>query len=659
MIALVSLGALPTRFSQAQRSAIDTYAITNARIVPVSGQPLARGTVVIRDGLIAAVGANVSVPADARVIDGNGLTVYPGLFDSNTSLGMPQPSPSPSPTASPGGGFGGQRPQTAILTALNSSQPAGLQPEVLVEDFIKPGGDQIEAARQMGITTALSAPRQGIWMGQSALINLAGDTTQEMIVRSPVALHVGFTPLRSGVYPNSLMGVFAVLRQMMLDAGRYREAQQAYSRSPRGMKRPDQDRALAALLPVLDGSLPVIMYADSEREINRALDLAEEFKLRAIIAGGVEAGKVAERLRERNVPVLLSLNFPRRTTAALPEADPEPLRVLRERVEAQKTAGRLAANRVKFAFQSGAMTSTADFYPNIVRAIDNGLSREDALRALTISAAEILGVNDRLGSIEAGKIANLTITRGELFTRNPTFAYVFIDGRPADLKPSTTAAADAASTATATGSWTLSVNTGSADLAVTLVLQQEGDRLRGSIQGALGSGEISNGSVGSSGDLRFTVPVTLEGQTTEATFTGKITSNEMQGSVTFVGRAPGRFSGSRAQPTTPSADTNVYDADLSGTWLLSLLVGLKTFPGTLKLEQHHGALSGVLQSPFGITKLERGSLDEDGFRFLTRARVEGRVVEMTVEGSVSGEEIRGTVRSEIGFARFTGTRQKT
>jgi hypothetical protein len=421
------------------------------------------------------------------------------------------------------------------------------------------------------------------------------------------------------------------------------------------MKRPDQDRALAALLPVLDGSLPVVMYADSEREINRAVDLADEFKLRAIIAGGVEAGKVSDRLRERKVPVLLSLNFPRRTTAAIPEADPEPLRVLRERVEAQKTAGRLAAAKVKFAFQSGAMTNTADFYPNIVRAIENGLAREEALRALTSSAAEFLGVNDRLGSIEAGKIANLTVTRGELFTRNPTFAYVFIDGRPVDLKPATPAAADTASSTAATGNWTLTVNTGSADLAVTLVLQQEGERLRGSIQGALGSGEISNASFGPGGDFRFTVPVTLEGQTTEATFTGKLTSNEMQGSVTFVGRAPGTFSGSRAQAAPALADKS----DLSGTWLLNVLVGLNTFPGTLILEEQQGALSGVLQSPFGVTKLERGSLDDQGFRFQSRARVEGRVVEMTIEGSVSGAEIRGTVRSEIGFARFTGTRQKS
>jgi imidazolonepropionase-like amidohydrolase len=531
--------------ASAQRNSLDTYAITNARIVTVSGATIERGTVVIRDGLIAAVGANVTAPADARLIDGTGLTVYPGLIDSSTSLGIPQPSPSPTASPGTGGGFGQFRVQTSTTVALNSAQPAGLQPEVLAEDFLRPGGEQIEAARNAGITTTLTAPRQGIWMGQSALINLAGDTAQQMIVRSPVALHVGFTPLRSGGYPTSLMGVFAVLRQMLLDAQRYRETQQAYERSPRGTRRPDQDRSLAALLPVLDGAIPVVMYADREREIARALDLAEEFKLRAIIAGGMESSKIADRLRERKVPVLLSLNFPRRTTAALPEADPEPVRVLRERVEAPKAAARLVTARAKFAFQSGAMTNIADFRANLMRAIENGLSREDALRAVTIWPAEILGVSDRLGTIETGKIANLTITRGDLFDRNRAIAHVFIDGRPVDLRPAQAGAAGAAG-AVATGAWTLNINLGTGDIAATLVLQQEGERLSGSMQGGLGSSEIANGSAGTSGEVRFTVSVNLEGQAAEATFSGRMTGNEMQGTVTVVGRAPGSFTGTRA-----------------------------------------------------------------------------------------------------------------
>ena len=530
-------------FTEAQRSAIETYAITNARIVTVSGPVIERGTVVIRDGLIAAVGPNVSAPADARIIDGAGLTVYPGLIDSNTSLGIPAPSetPSASPAVGGGGGFGQLRPQT-FLTALNSAQPPGLQPEVLVEDFIRPGGEQIESARSLGITTALSAPRTGIWMGQSALINLAGDSAQEMIVKSPVAMHVGFTPLRANTFPNSLLGVFAALRQMLIDAERYREAQQVYERAPRGTRRPEHDRSLSALQPVLNGKMPVVMYADREREIRRALDLAQEFKLNAIIAGGLEADKLASRLRDAKVPVLLSLNFPRRTAAALPEADPEPVRILRERVEAPKVAGRLAAARVRFAFQSGSLTNAAEFHTNLMRAIDNGLSRGDALRALTTSPAEIFGVSDRLGSIEVGKIANLTIMRGDLFDRTPRIAHVFVDGRQMELRPPATATPGS----TASGSWSMNVNLGTSPVTITVVLRQDGDRITGTMQGPLGSAEVANGSVAAGGDVRFTVPITFEGQTAEATFAGRITGNQIQGSVNVVGRAPGTFTGTRS-----------------------------------------------------------------------------------------------------------------
>ncbi|HSS19672.1 MAG TPA: amidohydrolase family protein [Pyrinomonadaceae bacterium] len=537
-IVLLAVLASPLIFTHAQRNGTDTYAITNARIVTVGGPVIDRGNVVIRDGLIVAVGANAPVPADARVIDGSGLTVYPGLIDANTSLGIPEPAPTPSPT----GGFLASlqaRPATAT-TAPNSTQVPGLQPEILAEDLIKPGGDALEYERSVGVTTALTAPRSGIWIGQSALINLAGETPQQMIVRSPVAMHVGFTPLR-GAYPGSLMGVFAALRQMLLDAQRYREAQRIYDQSTRGSRRPAPDRSLEALLPVLDGRVPVVMYADREREIERALDLANEFKLKPIIAGGLESANLAERLRRENVPVLLSLNFPKRTTGALPEADPEPLRVLRERVAAPKAAGILAAAKVRFAFESGGLSLISDFITNAGKTTENGLAKEDALRALTLGAAEIFGVSDRLGSIETGKIANLTIVRGDIFDRRSRVTHVFIDGRPVDLRPIlATPTRDVA-----TGYWQLSVNLGQADQAVELTLHQEGDRLRGSLQGALGSVDLANGSVTAGGEISFTAPVTIDGQTTEASFSGTITGNEMKGTVNITGRAPGSFIGRR------------------------------------------------------------------------------------------------------------------
>ena len=552
LVALCTLSviALCTNLqSNAQHSAIDTYAITNARIVTVSGPIVERGTVVIRNGLITAAGANITAPPDARVIDGTGLTVYPGLIDSYTDLALPEAAAAPSPGGGGGAAF-------LVLQAQarpspggpNSTQPAGLQPEVMAEDTIRAGGNEIESSRNIGITTALTVPRSGIWMGQSALINLAGETPQQMIVRSPVAMHVSFTPLR-GAYPGSLMGVFAQLRQMMLDAQRYRDSMQIYERNPRGIRRPETDRSLAALVPVVEGRMPVVMLANSEREISRALDLAAEFKLKLLIAGGREADRVAERLVKQNVPVLLSLNLPRRTTAAMPEADPEPLRILRERVAAQQTAGRLAKAGVRFAFQSGSLTNMTDLIPNANRAIENGLSAQDAVRAFTIWPAEIFGVANQLGSIEAGKIANLTVTRGDLFDRNSRVAHVFIDGRPVDLRPPTTSPTPERSSGRGvTGTWTLNINLGQGERAATLTLQQEGDRVTGSIAGVLGSGEISNASMGPSDELRFSVPLNLEGQTREATFTGTLSGNEIRGTVAVVGLAPGSFTATRARP---------------------------------------------------------------------------------------------------------------
>lgn len=648
LVALIIPSLLPAGL--AQRSALNTYAITNARIVTGAGPVIERGTVVLRDGLITAVGANVTAPADARVIDGTGLTVYPGMIDSTSSLGIPLPAPSPAAPAT-GPGFQQARQPATAFSAPNSSQPPGLQPEVLAEDLIRPGGDQIEGARSAGLTTVLTAPRQGIWAGQSALINLSGETSQQMIVKSPVAMHVGFTPLR-GVYPGSLLGVFAALRQMLLDAQRYREAQQIYERSPRGVRRPEQDRSLAALVPVLDGRMPVIMYVDREREILRALELAREFKLRLIIAGGLESWKVADLLRERKVPVLLSLNFPRRTTAALPEADPEPMRILRERAQAPQAPAKLVAAKVRFAFQSGAMANLNDFRLNAARAVENGLSREDALRAMTSWPAEILGVAAQLGTIEVGKIGNLTVTRGDLLDRNSQIAHVFIDGAPVTLR----AVPVTPGTGMAGGTWRLNANLGTGDVAITLILSQEGQELRGSIQGPLGAADIANGSVTSLGSFRFTVPVALEGQTHEATFAGRITEGQMQGSIDIVGRSPGAFTGTRAEAPAPVPGPTGA-SPLSGNWSVSINLGDQDIPGTLNLNQQGGTVSGVLQTDLATAQFSGGTVSSNGFRANSSANIQGQVLDLVIQGQISGNEISGTIESPLGTATFSGRRQ--
>lgn len=550
--AAIVMAAIPARRSEAQRSTLNVpnvYAITNARLVPVSGPVIDRGTLVVRNGLIAAIGANATVPADARVIDGTGLTVYPGFIDAYSNLGIPGQR-----TQAQGSGRGGRgggeatqagAPDASSASAPNSLYPAGLQPEVLALEQIRPDADAFDAAHAAGLTAALAVPREGIFFGQSALIGLSGENAQEMLLRSPVALHVGFTPLRSGGYPNSLMGVFSALRQMLYDAQRYRDLQAAYTRNPRGMKRPDNDPSLAALQPALAREMPVVFLASSQREIERALDLAQEFNLRAVIAGGTEASTVAARLKAQNIPVIVSLNFPRRAGTPAADADPEPLRVLRERAEAPKNPGALAAAGVRFAFTSGGMTSLAELLPNVSRAVENGLAADQAVRALTINAAEILGVADRLGTLETGKIANLTIVRGDIATRGARVARVFVDGH--DVAVRAAPANAGASSAPAAGTWTLTVTTDEGEKAITLSLQQESDRLRGSIQGSLGTRDIADGSIGDNGEFRFTVPLTFASETSEATFTGTLTGNAMRGTLAIIGHAAGTFIGTRPE----------------------------------------------------------------------------------------------------------------
>ena len=440
--ALLALGAVSTPSLAAQRNAPSTYAITNARLVPVSAPAIDKGTIVIRDGLIVALGASVAVPADARVIDGTGLTVYPGLFDALGTIGIA--------SAAPAGGAGRGGGAAAALAALaapaatgrggdgsSADKPRGVEPEASAAEQVKLDEDALDGPRSAGIATALTVPNVGIFQGQSALINLAGSSAAAMIVRPNVAQHISFSSGRGfgGGYPNSLMGVFAVLRQELLDAGRYRDLQAAYAKNPKNMQRLEFDPSLEALLPALAGKQPVVMVANTQREIERALDLGKEFGLRVIIAGGSEAYLLAPRLKAENVPVLLSINFPRRTAAPLPDADPEPLRLLRERVEAPKGPGRLAAAGVKFAFQSGGMTTWSDYTANVQRAVEGGLSAEQAIRALTWQPAELFGVSDRLGSLEVGKIANLTVTKGDLSDKAVRISQLFVDGRPVALHP--------------------------------------------------------------------------------------------------------------------------------------------------------------------------------------------------------------------------------
>lgn len=433
-ILLSTLIAGSTLGAQATRS---VYAIRDAKIYPVSGPMISRGTIVIRNGLIEAVGANVPIPAEATVIDGNDLTVYPGLIDSFTDTGLPTAAGAAGNANQGGGGPGGGAAQQQQQLPKNAHEaifqtPIGLNADRMLAGQVRADGRNIEASRNLGITSGLVVSRDGILTGQSALIN-TGDAN--IVVKSPVALHINPAPARGG-YPSTLMGAFAVLRQAFADAEWYQQVWQRFNANPRGIERPKYDVILESIVPVVQGRLPSVFHAEWTAQIKRAVALAGELKLKPIIAGGMEAGAVASLLKAKDIPVLVSVNYaiekPKPGFGANTEAieyDEKELKDFYSNAALLQRAG------VRFALQSGFADRPQLFIENIRKTIENGLSLEQALRASTLSAAEILGMGNALGSIETGKIANVVVATGDPFARETTIRQVFVDGKPFEVGP--------------------------------------------------------------------------------------------------------------------------------------------------------------------------------------------------------------------------------
>jgi imidazolonepropionase-like amidohydrolase len=409
------------------------YAIRGARLVTASSAPVASGTIVIRNGLIDAVGADVAVPADATVIDGGGMTVYPGLIDMGNSAGL-DAAPPATPTTF-----------RTLEDAERWKRSVILRPELEAAKVLRPDAPELARLAAAGVTTVLATPTAGLFKGQSALVNVSAAPDEPQIgavadprkglqiVRTPVALHVSLALTGGGRgggggYPVSLLGSIAFVRQSFLDAQHQQLEKQRYDKTKSGVARPTYDPSLDAIQPALARALPVAFEADLSREILRALNMAKAFNLDPVITGGREADQVIADLKAQNARVIYNLDFPTRPRTLAPDAD-EPARELRARAQAPKTPGALEKGGVLFAFSSGNLQQPRDFVRNAARAVKDGLTPDAAVRALTINAARIAGAGERLGSLEKGKIANVIVTDGDLFEDRTRVVHIFVDGR--------------------------------------------------------------------------------------------------------------------------------------------------------------------------------------------------------------------------------------
>jgi imidazolonepropionase-like amidohydrolase len=385
-----------------------TIAIRGAKLVTVSGPVIENGTIVLAAGKIAAVGADVGLPADAQVIDGTGRTVYPGLINGLTTLGLTEIG--------------------SVPGSVDTTETGDVNPQARAWLAVQPHSELIPVARANGTTVVLTAPLGGLVSGQSALLRLAGSTPEALVVKQPAAMHMVYPTGRPSF---SLARLFEepelkTLEERVKDRrlsqekelrrlGHLIEDARALGQRVSAGARPDVDLPEEALAAVARGELPVVMRADGEDEIRGAVRFAGEHGLRLIIAGGLEAWRCADLLKEKDVPVLLSVDrLPRRESDRYDAAFTNPAMLHR--------AG------VRFAIVSDDAADVRNLPYEAAMARAYGLPAEVALRAITLSPAEIFGVADRMGALSVGRDADVIVATGDIMDHRTQVTHVFVDG---------------------------------------------------------------------------------------------------------------------------------------------------------------------------------------------------------------------------------------
>lgn len=416
LLYLLSFPYLFAPIASAQSQPPSVYAITHAKIFTLAGSPIEDGTLVIREGKIAAIGATVDVPAGAHVIDAKGLQMYPGLFDAITQMGL--------------------REIGAVSATVDSAETGNYNPDVVAATAVSSSSEHIPVTRASGITEVLAVPAsggldffggRGILGGQASAIHLAGWVIDEMLLKKSAAMVLNWPEIQTETFD------FATFTRKEKP---YTEAKQEYDRQVNeltdwierarhysqamekgSITKYDRDLKLEALVPVVRGEMPLLVFADRSRDIRNGVEFCDKQKLKMILAGGAEAYKVKDLLRSKDIPVILRPML----TLPLDEDDPYD-RLLSQPAE-------LAAAGVKFAIASFDNSFARRLGQNAANAVAHGLPYDQALRAVTINPAQIFGLGNQIGTLEQGKLANIIVTNGDPLELTTDVKYLFIKGQ--------------------------------------------------------------------------------------------------------------------------------------------------------------------------------------------------------------------------------------
>jgi imidazolonepropionase-like amidohydrolase len=395
--------------------ATGVFAIQGAKIYTLAGAPIEGGTLIIRNGKISAVGAHLEIPADAQVVDANGLEVYPGLFDPITQLGLTEV---------------GQ-----VIATVDVNELGDFNPELVAATAVNPASAHIAVTRASGITHVVTAPGTpgfelsggGIISGQASAFNLAGWTMEEMQIQRSVAMVINWPSIRTRSFD---FASFSYKEKPYADAkkeydksindlsdwlDRARHYAQAKEKGSPALY--ERDLKLEAMISVVEGKLPVLVIAGKARDIRNAIDFCSKQNLKIILADGSEAWKVKDLLKEKKIPVILG------PSEQLPEEEDDPYD------KPMSQPAELNAAGIPIAFSSFGTAFSRRLSQYAGTAVAYGLPHDEALKAVTINAARMLGLGDRLGTLEPGKIANLIVTTGDPLEIRTQVRYLFINGQ--------------------------------------------------------------------------------------------------------------------------------------------------------------------------------------------------------------------------------------
>ena len=504
------------------------WAIKDCRIVPLSGPQIEKGVVLLRDGLIEAVGASVSIPPDAEILDGSKLTVYPGLIDAlgQSLLKLPEEKFDPS----------------KFYSGEFTDKDRGITPELRAFEHVNLGKAALEKYHRWGITGAQVMPQRGILTGQASVFSLSNSDKNKALLLKDGALGIGFSPGVFMTYPNSLMGVIAYLRQELTDASYYKLEMDRWKKERKGISRPDYCPKKEILSDYATGKKPVIFLCRNQHDIRRALSLASELKLNYLICDlGNEAFKVIPELKKAKARVLCALTFKAPATSVYAQLGKEEREKAEKELYPQNPA-KLAEAGIPFAFSSLDNDDPKSYMEAVQKAIEHGLPREKALEALTIQAASLLGLEQALGTIEPGKMANLALVEGDILTKEAKVRYVFADGQKFELKEVKVKEGEKP-TVNVSGKWELSIE-GAGGLKLTVEFIQEQASLSGTMTSPFGVFDFTGGTVVGN-EIFFEMTLSVGGQEIDLYFSAAVEGDNMEGTVVQGTEGSGEFTGKR------------------------------------------------------------------------------------------------------------------